>query len=117
MMWSKDSQKDAGEQRADGQESGMRGDAAADRASGEHVIVMYGTPWCGDCRRAKRVFADMGVDYQYVDISEDDDAAALVMRLNRGMRSVPTILFPDGSVLVEPGYAELAEKVAAFGAA
>lgn len=77
-------------------------------------IVMYGTPWCGDCRRAKRVFAELAIDYAYVDIEDDPDAAALVMRLNDGMRSVSTILFPDGSVLVEPGRGELTDKLAPF---
>lgn len=77
-------------------------------------IVMYGTPWCGDCVRAKRVFADLGIAFRYVDITDDPDAANLVLRLNRGMRSVPTIIFPDGSVVVEPGYAELAGKLAAY---
>ncbi len=37
-------------------------------------------------------------------------AAAYVVRVNRGMRSVPTIVFPDGSILVEPGARELAAK-------
>jgi mycoredoxin len=79
-------------------------------------IVMYGTPWCGDCRRAKRVFADLAVAYAYVDIEDDAEAAALVMRVNGGMRTVPTIIFPDGSVLVEPGRTELTEKLAAYSA-
>lgn len=79
-----------------------------------HGIVMYGTPWCGDCRRAKRVFAELAVAYDYVDIEDDPEAAALVMRLNGGMRSVPTILFPDGSVLVEPRRGELTDKLAAL---
>ncbi|TMD77070.1 MAG: glutaredoxin-like protein, partial [Chloroflexi bacterium] len=29
---------------------------------------------------------------------------------NGGMQSVPTIVFPDGSILVEPGPRELAAK-------
>jgi mycoredoxin len=30
--------------------------------------------------------------------------------VNKGMQSVPTIIFPDGSVLVEPGPRQLAAK-------
>lgn len=86
----------------------------SEAAPARHAIVLYGTPWCGDCRRAKRVFAEKGVTFDYVDIEDDPEATALVMRLNRGMRSVPTIVFPDGSVLVEPGNAKLAEKLAAY---
>lgn len=71
-------------------------------------ITMYTTSWCGDCRRAKRVFSDFGVSYIEVNIEEDEDAAELVQSLNNGLRSVPTILFPDGGVLVEPSNAALA---------
>ncbi len=75
---------------------------------------MYSTPWCGDCRRAKRVFAALGVEYSEIDIEEDEHAAEEVVRLNRGNRSVPTILFPDGSVLVEPSNATLEAKIASL---
>ena len=75
------------------------------------AIIMYTTTWCGDCRRAKRVFADFGVPYVEVNIGDDDEAAELVQTLNNGLRSVPTILFPDGSVLVEPSNATLMTKL------
>lgn len=77
-------------------------------------IVMYSTSWCGDCRRAKRVFTALGVEYTEVNIEEDERAAEEVVRLNRGNRSVPTILFPDGSVLVEPSNATLEAKIASL---
>ncbi len=77
-------------------------------------IKMYSTTWCGDCRRAKRVFADFSVPYVEVNIDEDQDAAQLVQTLNNGMRSVPTIVFPDGGVLVEPSNAALAAVLARY---
>ncbi len=70
-------------------------------------IKMYATTWCGDCRLAKRWFDSHGIAYDYINIEEDDDAAE---KVNNGMRSVPTIVFPDGSVLVEPSPRELAAK-------
>jgi mycoredoxin len=73
---------------------------------------MYSTPWCGDCRRAKQVFAALGMDCTEINIEENEAAAALVMRLNDGMQSVPTILFPDGSLLIEPSSAALEAKLA-----
>lgn len=73
-------------------------------------IIMYTTQWCGDCRRAKRFFNEYGISYTEVDIEQRPEAIAEVEKLNRGMRSVPTILFADGSVLVEPSYQQLAEK-------
>lgn len=73
-------------------------------------IIMYTTQWCGDCRRAKRFFNEYGISYTEIDIEQRPEAIAEVEKLNRGMRSVPTILFADGSVLVEPSYQQLAEK-------
>lgn len=83
----------------------------ADADSMTNAITMYTTTWCGDCRRAKRVFADFGVPYVEVDIGADDEAAELVQTLNNGLRSVPTILFPDGSILVEPSNVALMAKL------
>ena len=75
-------------------------------------IKMYATTWCGDCRMAKRWFDSHGIPYEYINIEEDDAAAEYVVRVNGGSRSVPTIVFPDGSVLVEPNSRELAAKFA-----
>jgi mycoredoxin len=83
----------------------------ANPTSSSESIIMYSTTWCGDCRRAKRVFADFEVPYVEVNIEEDEDAAELVQSLNNGLRSVPTILFPDGGVLVEPSNAALMAKL------
>ncbi|HEX5690156.1 MAG TPA: glutaredoxin domain-containing protein [Roseiflexaceae bacterium] len=74
-------------------------------------ITIYGTPWCGDCRRALRVLEQHHANYHYVNIESDDVARNYVERLNNGYQSVPTILFPDGSVLVEPSAARLTEKL------
>jgi mycoredoxin len=74
-------------------------------------ITIYGTPWCGDCRRALRVLDQHKANYHYVDIESDDVARSYVERLNNGYQSVPTILFPDGSVLIEPSAARLTEKL------
>ena len=54
-------------------------------------IVIYTTPWCGDCKAAKRFLAERGIAYQEVDIEQQPEAAEIVMRLNDGMRKVPTL--------------------------
>jgi mycoredoxin len=91
--------------------------ADTDATTNSAAITMYSTTWCGDCRRAKRVFADFGVSYREVNIEDDQDAAELVQTLNNGLRSVPTIVFPDGSVLVEPSNAALAAVLAHYASA
>ncbi len=77
-------------------------------------IIMYSTTWCGDCRRSKKVFAALDVPYTEIDIEQHPEAAEIVRRLNNGMQRVPTILFPDGSILVEPSNAALEAKLASF---
>lgn len=78
----------------------------------EQKITMYATTWCGDCRMAKRWFDQHGVAYDYINIEQNDEAAAYVRKVNGGRSSVPTIVFPDGSILVEPSARELAAKCA-----
>lgn len=74
-------------------------------------IIMYSTTWCSDCYRAKHFFNEYGIAYQNIDIDRTPEAVETVMQLNGGFRSVPTIVFPDGEVLVEPSYRQLASKV------
>jgi mycoredoxin len=78
----------------------------------QETIKMYATTWCGDCRMAKRWFDGHGIPYEYINIEEDEQAAEYVVRVNQGKQSVPTIVFPDGSILVEPSARELAAKFA-----
>ena len=77
-------------------------------------IKLYGTSWCGDCRRAKAVFAELQVPYMWIDIDQNPQAAVFVQQVNRGLRRVPTIIFPDGSILVEPDSERLRAKLRNF---
>ena len=74
-------------------------------------IKIYGTKWCGDTKRALRIFDERGVPYDWVDIDKDPEGEKLVKKTNRGNRSVPTIFFPDGTILVEPSNQALNEKL------
>lgn len=75
------------------------------------IIRMYGASWCPDCRRAKAFFGEHRIHYDYIDLEQHPEAVADVERINNGMRSIPTILFPDGSILVEPSDSALADKL------
>ncbi|GAB4435099.1 MAG: mycoredoxin [Anaerolineales bacterium] len=74
-------------------------------------IVMYTTAWCPDCRRARFFMKRNKIDFLEIDVNEDKQAAEFVKKLNNGNRSVPTIIFPDGSRMVEPSETELADKL------
>ena len=75
------------------------------------AITMYGTNWCSDCKRTKQFFGEQRVHYEFINIDEDADATAIVERINGGKHIIPTLVFGDGSVLVEPSNAELAAKL------
>ncbi len=75
------------------------------------TITVYGTTWCPDSLRAQRLLEREGIPFDFVDIDRNREAEALVIRTNRGNRSVPTIFFPDGAVFVEPGGALLRAKI------
>lgn len=75
------------------------------------AIVVYSTVWCPDCKRAKQFFGEQRVAYTNVDIEQNKKAMAFVEKINNGMRIIPTIIFPDGEILVEPSNAQLAEKL------
>lgn len=77
-------------------------------------ITLYGVSWCPDCRRARSVLADHKVIFLDIDIDHDALGENFVLTQNNGYRSVPTIVFPDGAVLVEPPRQVLAEKLQAF---
>jgi len=74
-------------------------------------IVVYSTVWCPDCKRVKRFFGEQRVPYVSIDIEQDAGAMAFVEKVNQGKRVIPTIVFPDGSILAEPSNAELAAKL------
>ncbi len=74
-------------------------------------LTVYGATWCPDCRRAKQFLGEQRIHYTSVDIEQDRDGQALVEGANGGKRIIPTIVFPDGSILVEPSNAELAAKL------
>ncbi|OGO37774.1 MAG: hypothetical protein A2W35_04450 [Chloroflexi bacterium RBG_16_57_11] len=76
-----------------------------------NIITIYATEWCWDCRRARKFFDRNGQHYRWVDIDDDEQAEQFVKGTNKGMRSVPTIIFPDGDILVEPSNAQLERKL------
>jgi thioredoxin reductase (NADPH) len=74
-------------------------------------ITLYGTTWCPDCKRAKQFLGEQRIAYTFADIENDPAGQAVVERQNNGKQIIPTIVFPDGSILVEPTNAQLAAKL------
>lgn len=77
----------------------------------EPSITVYGAYWCPDCRRSKQFLGEHQIPYNWVDIEQDKMGEQFVIQANNGKRIIPTIVFEDGSLLVEPSNAELAAKL------
>ncbi|MGK5113151.1 MULTISPECIES: mycoredoxin [unclassified Geodermatophilus] len=81
------------------------------------AVTMYTTTWCGYCVRLKKMMQREGIEFAEVDIERDAAAADLVMQANGGNRTVPTLVFPDGSALTNPSIDQVkAQLVQAAGA-
>lgn len=74
-------------------------------------VTVYGAPWCPDCRRAKKFLGEHRVSYGWVDIDRNPEAVELVEKLQGGGRTIPTVVFADGSRFVDPTNEQLARKL------
>jgi glutaredoxin-like protein len=74
-------------------------------------IVMYGADWCGDCRRSKRLLEELNVEYTLIDVDADLSAADKVIEINGGAKSIPVLVFQDGTHLTEPSDNDLKAKL------
>jgi thioredoxin reductase (NADPH) len=74
-------------------------------------IKLYGTEWCSDCKRSKKFLGEQRIHYEFINIEENAERQAYVRELQQGGLTIPTIVFEDGSVLIEPSNAELAAKL------
>jgi len=78
---------------------------------------MYTTTWCGFCKNLKRQLGKAGVEITEVDIERDPEAAQFVETVNGGNQTVPTLLFPDGSTMVNPSATQVQAKLAELASA
>jgi len=77
------------------------------------MITMFSTTWCGYCRRLKSQMERENIEFQVVNIEQDEAAAKLVEQANGGNQTVPTLLFEDGTTLTNPTIADVRGKLAA----
>ena len=75
-------------------------------------VTMYSTTWCGYCLRLKRLMQREGIEYAEVDIEADARAAEVVMQANGGNRTVPTLVFTDGTALTNPSLDQVKAQLA-----
>jgi mycoredoxin len=78
-------------------------------------VTIYGHPFCPMVGPVKRILNQCEVDFEYINIHEDDAARQRVQEINGGNESVPTLVFPDGSTLTEPSTMDLKRKLESMG--
>lgn len=71
--------------------------------SPSNQVLLYGRPGCPMVPPVRALLDDAGVEYTYLDIRKDAEAAVRLRQLTGGFESVPTVVLPGGKVLVEPG--------------
>ena len=65
-------------------------------------IKFYTTDWCGDCIRSKALLNKLNIQFEEINVDEDKEANEYITNLQNNQRRIPTIVFEDGSFLVEP---------------
>ncbi|HET6667612.1 MAG TPA: mycoredoxin [Intrasporangium sp.] len=73
---------------------------------------MYTTPWCGYCHRLQSQLDREGIVYDVVDIEQRPEAAEIVESANGGNRTVPTLVYADGTAQTNPSLIQVKEKLA-----
>ena len=74
-------------------------------------IKVYGADWCPDCVSSKKFLDSKGVDYEYIDITDNKEAITLVEQINNGRRVIPTLIV-DGVSYTNPGINGLMKIIA-----
>lgn len=75
-------------------------------------IIVYGHDWCSHAAMLKRELEAAEVPHEWRDIMRGEPGYKEELRaLARGNLSVPTVLFPDGTVLIEPRTADLFSRL------
>ena len=73
-------------------------------------IKMYSALWCPSCVSAKKFLDEKNIDYEHIDITENEDAGEVVQKLNNGKRIIPTFII-DSKVYTNPGISRLSEII------
>ena len=74
-------------------------------------IEFYGADWCPDCRKSKSFLNDNSINYQFIDIDQNEWSIPIITKINKGKRKIPTIIINDDIVLVEPENEELRQAL------
>ncbi len=79
-------------------------------------LIVYGHHACGLARMLAEALAERHIDHEWRDVLNGEPRfREELRRLARGYLSVPTVIFPDGTVMVEPSPGEVLRKLSSHG--
>ena len=74
-------------------------------------LTMYTTTSCASCAQLKSALAAAGIEFAEVDVENEPGAAEYVLSVNGGVQQAPTVVFGDGSALVNPSAAQVRQRL------
>ncbi len=74
-------------------------------------ITLYTSDYCGQAKRVEKFLLEQNVAVDIVNIDGNPEGRDAVKSINNGDASVPTLVFPDGSILTEPTLRQLQSKL------
>ena len=77
-------------------------------------FVMFSTDWCGYCKRLKSQLDEHGITFREINVEQELNYANFVEKVNGGNRTVPTLVFSDGSAMTNPSAKDVVAKLAAL---
>ncbi len=83
-----------------------------DHKVADRPLIVYGHDFCSQAGALAESLAQHGIEHEWRDVMRGDPQWKEELRaLARGNLSVPTVLFPDGTVMVEPYSERVLEKL------
>lgn len=73
-------------------------------------ITVFSASWCPDCKRAKKILDEKQISYELIDIGKENEAFLFIEKLTKRVK-IPTIIFPDGTMMIEPSDHDLLRKL------
>jgi mycoredoxin len=76
-----------------------------------HPLVVYGHEYCTQATSLRTVLNNYGIEFQWKDVHASEIFADELRSLARGYLSVPTVIYPDTSVDIEPFPRQVLKKL------
>ncbi len=77
----------------------------------DEPVTLYKSNFCPHSLAVEQYLRRRKVPLHIITIDGNQEARLVLMALNRGYASVPTLLFPDGTQLTEPSFGDLRRKL------